>query len=241
MALETKKGGPYTKQQQEKRRKQVYELHFERGFSAVSIANELDVNRNTINEDIKYWMMQIASQFENQQLGIIMLKQIERLEVQRKRLHEQLEKAEFDSKLRIEKMISEMEYKILSYVSKIAEQRIHIESDEKKIDEISYEQASKNLKKIILSEIIINSEEITDDVILRETVSITGCDRKYAYQVFEVLEKMGMSMFLDDEDTDVYDLVSFGFAKGLLTLEEKKALEEKIKEYREKEEESKIS
>ena len=123
MALEvkSKKGGPYTKHEQEKRRKQVYELHFERGFSAVSIANELDVNRNTINEDLKYWMMQIASQFENQQLGVIMLKQIERLEVQRKRLHEQLEKAEFDSKLRIEKMISEMEYKILSYVSKIAE------------------------------------------------------------------------------------------------------------------------
>ena len=54
MALETKKGGPYTKQEQEKRRKRVYELHFEKGFSAVSIGVELDMNRNTINEDINY-------------------------------------------------------------------------------------------------------------------------------------------------------------------------------------------
>jgi len=87
--LQQKKGGPYPKNQQEKRRQQVYELHFEKGYSAVSIANELDVNRNTINEDIKFWQMQFASQFQDQDLGGIILKQIEKLEVQKKRLLQQ--------------------------------------------------------------------------------------------------------------------------------------------------------
>ena len=74
LQVKSKKGGPYTKQEQEKRRKQVYELHFEKGSSAVSIANELDVNRNTINEDIKFWQMQIASQLEDEDESPIVMK-----------------------------------------------------------------------------------------------------------------------------------------------------------------------
>ena len=35
MPVQQKKGGPYTKQEQEKRREQVYELHFEKGFSTI--------------------------------------------------------------------------------------------------------------------------------------------------------------------------------------------------------------
>ena len=48
----TKKGGPYTTLEQEKRRKQVYELHFEKGLSAIKISEMLKVNRNTINEKL---------------------------------------------------------------------------------------------------------------------------------------------------------------------------------------------
>ncbi len=43
---DSKKGGPYTEKEQEDRRKQVYELHFEKGFSAVKIGEMLKVNRN---------------------------------------------------------------------------------------------------------------------------------------------------------------------------------------------------
>ena len=59
MALETKKGGPYTKLQLEKRRDEVFKLHFEYGYHAVQIAKLLNVNRNTINEDIKYWCTEL--------------------------------------------------------------------------------------------------------------------------------------------------------------------------------------
>ncbi len=236
MALEvkSKKGGPCTKQEQGKRRKKVYELHFEKGFSAVSIANELDVNRNTVNEDIKYWLIQIASQFEDLDLGGIVLKQVERLEIQRKRLLAQLEKVEFDEKLRIEKMIFEIDYRILSFVSKIAEQKIRIECKPK--DKISQEQVSQILKDIVFSKNIIHPECITDDIILKEIVSSTKCDAKYATDVLSMFKDIGLGMFLNEEFGFDYDLVSFVIAKGLLTTQERDAFEQKIKENQEKEE-----
>jgi hypothetical protein len=47
------------------RRSKVYNLHFEKGHSAVRIAEMNNVNRNTINEDIKYWYAQISRDFES--------------------------------------------------------------------------------------------------------------------------------------------------------------------------------
>ena len=58
----SKKGGPYTTQEQESRRKQVYELHFEKGFSAIKIAEMLNVNRNTINVDIQDWYRKVSEE-----------------------------------------------------------------------------------------------------------------------------------------------------------------------------------
>ena len=51
MALvgEIKKGGRYTKKEQEQRKIEVYHLHFEQDKSAVKIAELLEVNRNTVN------------------------------------------------------------------------------------------------------------------------------------------------------------------------------------------------
>ena len=65
-SAEQRKGGPYTKQEQEQRYKQVYELHFEKGYSALKIAQILGVNRNTVNSDIRYWYAQLSSQIEEQ-------------------------------------------------------------------------------------------------------------------------------------------------------------------------------
>ncbi len=42
-----KKGGPYTKQEKEDRQIEVNKLHFEYGYSAVKIAEMLNVNRKT--------------------------------------------------------------------------------------------------------------------------------------------------------------------------------------------------
>jgi len=84
MALvgEIKKGGRYTKKEQEERKIEVYHLHFEQNKSALKIAELLDVNRNTINEDIHYWHQQLAGEFQAQDLTAKMTKQIQRMEIQ---------------------------------------------------------------------------------------------------------------------------------------------------------------
>ncbi len=235
MALQTKskKGGPYTKQEQEKRRKQVYELHFEKGFSAVSIGVELGINRNTINEDIQYWLMEIASQFKDQDLGVMILKQIETLEIQKKRLLESMAESEIGDKLKIEKMLFEIDYKITDYVSKISEKkiRVYFESPE----EIPIEYASKILKDIVFSERIIEPQWISDDEIMREIVFLTKCGPEHAQNVLDVFDKMGLGLFPDEDGGRDSNLATFVIAKGLLNAQEIKELEVKMEEHKKEE------
>ena len=109
-----KRGGPYTKSQQEKRRRQVYDMYFEKGLSAVSIARELGVNRNTINEDVKDLSNQFADEMGQHSVRDLLTRQMERIELQRERLMLMLEISEGNEKIRIEKMLYELELKIIS-------------------------------------------------------------------------------------------------------------------------------
>lgn len=228
----TKNGGPYTKEQQENFRKQVYELHFEKGFSAVSIANKLGINRNTVNEYVKYWQMQFASQLKDQDLGGIVVKQIEKSEIQRKRLLDQLENAEIDAKLRIEKMISEIEDKITGFVSKIAQKQILLETKE----EIPDATALEILKKIVFSEQTKNPKDMSWKEIKKTIVVEAECDVEYSENMLKTFEKMGLNIFFEgDEYEGNYNLMSFADAKKILTSEEKETLEQKVKDAKDKE------
>ena len=111
---EEKKGGPYTKPQQEKRREQVYQMYFEKGRSAVSIARELGVNRNTVNEDIKELSKQFGEEMNQHSVRDLLTRQMQRIELQRERLMMQLENAEGNERIRIEKMLLDIELKIIS-------------------------------------------------------------------------------------------------------------------------------
>ncbi|MGI0008151.1 MAG: hypothetical protein ACRD92_00855 [Nitrosopumilaceae archaeon] len=75
-----KKGGPYTKKEQEDRQQEVFRLHFEKGYSAVKISEILNVNRNTINEDIRHWYSQLAQELKSQDLVSWSIEQFHRLE-----------------------------------------------------------------------------------------------------------------------------------------------------------------
>jgi len=108
-----KDGGPYTKKEQEERRLQVFHLHFEEKQPATKIAELLHVNRNTINGDIGFWNLQLAHEFKSQDLTSKIIKQIHRMEIQRDRLFEYFEEVEsLDEKLRIEKFISDIDYRL---------------------------------------------------------------------------------------------------------------------------------
>ena len=111
---EEKRGGPYTKPQQEKRRMQVYEMYFEKGRSAASIARELGVNRNTVNEDVKELSKQFVEEMNQHSVRDLLTRQMQRIELQRERLMMQLENAEGNERIRIEKMLLDIEMKIIS-------------------------------------------------------------------------------------------------------------------------------
>lgn len=125
MALESKKGGPYTKHEQEKRRDEVFRLHFEYGYPAVRIARLLNVNRNTINEDIRHLRSEMYDESKATFSKDWLDKQFARLELQRARLQEELDKEDISLKdrLQIEKLITNIDLSISSLIVKIESSR----------------------------------------------------------------------------------------------------------------------
>ena len=111
--IKDKKGGPYSKSEQEKRRNEVYRLHFEYGYSARKIASLMEINRNTINRDLQYLYYQVAKDFADNPEWFI-LRSLERFEVQRTRLREQLNKtSSVKEKLAIERILYDIDSKII--------------------------------------------------------------------------------------------------------------------------------
>ncbi len=124
MALESKKGGPYTKPEQEKRRGEVFRLHFEYGYPAVRIAEILNVNRNTINEDIKHWHAELYDESKVTFSKDWLDKQFTRMELQRARLRKELEKdISLKDRLQIEKFIASIDLSISTLIVKIEASR----------------------------------------------------------------------------------------------------------------------
>jgi len=110
-----KKGGPYSKQDKEARRNEVYRLHFDYGYSARKISELMKVNRNTINGDINYWYSKIVKDHDifNPEPEIVI--NLQRLENQRTRLREEIDKAiSIQEKLAIERLIYDINSKILN-------------------------------------------------------------------------------------------------------------------------------
>ena len=111
---DSKKGGPYSKEEQEKRKNEVYRLHFEYGYSARKIADLMKVNRNTINGDIDYWYVQSMKSVNMYDPSLVVRINLQRLDAQRTRLREQLDKTEtFQEKIGLERLILEIDSKIL--------------------------------------------------------------------------------------------------------------------------------
>jgi len=122
MALEikSKKGGPYTKQEQEERRDEVFKLHFEYGYSATQISEMLKINRNTINSDVSFLYSKVYDEMGKVTYGKWMNKQLTRLESQRVRLRKELDNdITLHERLQVEKMILDLDSKISSFIIKI--------------------------------------------------------------------------------------------------------------------------
>jgi len=117
-----RKGGPYSKNEKSKRQDEVYRLHFEYGYSARKISELMRINRNTINGDINFWYEKIYENSTDIDPEESIIINTQRLNVQRTRLRERLDKVEgFQQIHAIEKMIFEMDCKIINTQMKLAD------------------------------------------------------------------------------------------------------------------------
>jgi len=123
MALaQEKKGGPYPKSEQRKRREEVYKLHFDYGYSARKISEFLKINRGTINRDVMFWYADVTKKWRHFDPEFFVIRQIERFQIQRTRLRKQLDIAETNKeKITIEKMLFDIDIKITDFQIRVAE------------------------------------------------------------------------------------------------------------------------
>jgi hypothetical protein len=118
------KFAPFTRSQRRKRRMEVYRLHFENGIPAIRIAEMMNVDRNTINNELKILYHKALQDYNSDDLslGDILQKQLFRLETQRDRLGLYLSNAnEITSKITIERLIADIDFKLIKVIEKMDE------------------------------------------------------------------------------------------------------------------------
>ena len=109
----SKKGGPYSKEQKESRRNEVYRLYFDYGYSARKIAEVMKIHRSTVNGDVDFWYNQVTKNFNEIDPTIAIVEQITKLKDQKTRLREYLDKTEsVTEKHTIERLILDVDSKI---------------------------------------------------------------------------------------------------------------------------------
>jgi len=217
----TKNGGPYTKQEQEKRRNKVYELYFEKGHSAIKISEELGVNRNTVNSDIKFLLSQVSSRLGEDKITGAVLTQMQRLEIQRQRLLCYLDQKDFQKTITVEKILLEVEGKMGSMLSRLGKSF--------KLDrfvgteDITEEEISKFVRYAVFSTGLPCI--LTKSSILEMIISYQKCDLDHAENVFDKLLSLGLAL-TSVEDEESFELSEFAQMRGYISSEENTKMRE---------------
>ena len=106
----------------------MYRYHFEYGYSARKISELLNINRNTINGDIKHWYSKVTKANDIQPESAIFTI-LERLDIQRTRIREYLDQTtNISEKITVEKILLDIDYKIAQTNNRLAESGNRIEN-----------------------------------------------------------------------------------------------------------------
>ncbi len=228
LAESIKKGGRYTKKEQEERKLQVYHLHFEEKKSAVQIAEILNVNRNTINDDIKFWYGELANKSTSLDFNVKMAKQIRRMEIQRDRFLDYLEESEtLDEKIRLEKLISDIDNRLTQLFSKVifTDNEILLHTSNSK--DIEGEEITDFVKYLLSSAEDQESKTIFSENSLQfKFILKTKCNLAYALRVIEKMKQDGLTLcmppfnfqepHLFQQDTSTkYEISLFALLRGI--------------------------
>ncbi len=212
--LEKKKsGGPYPKEERVKRQNEVSRLYFEYGYSATKISEIMNVNRNTINQDIKNTYSEIKDELKESSENLI-LKQIGRLEEQRYRITKNLNEIKnknydaLENAIRYEKLLLDIDSKINVILAKINSDKIEKTAGCK----ISQGQ----IKDFVLFLLIKYSKNkiIKEEQILCEILNIYQCGVKESVEIISHIKELGIDCCKKmDGDYYGYDLIEFAFMR----------------------------
>jgi len=219
---EIKKGGPYTQREQEERKIQVYHLHFQENKSAVKIAELLNVNRNTINDDIRYWHLQLANEMKTQNLTAMMIQQIQRIQIQRDRLLDDLENAEsLTEKITIERFISEIDNRLVQLLSKMILSGKKGMEPTIKLEEIN-EDEIKDLTVSIVKKrnYVFKSCNFGEEDIQYEIIKLTKCDMDKAKKFCRKMMNLGLELCPDEDNYEQYNLQKFCIMREYVSTDE---------------------
>lgn len=196
-----KKGGPYSKDEREKRQNEVFRLHFEFGYSAVKIADLMNINRNTINDDIKYLYSNSRDELKQDGKNFI-VRQIGRLEAQRSRIIENITENKIDD-VRYEKLLLDIDKEINNMLLRINSDKITSESVEIQEDVI---------KDIILFLVIKHSRDyhLKKEDIISEIVNMQHCTMIEAKEIFLRILNLGLECC---KKSSTYDLLEFAYLR----------------------------
>jgi hypothetical protein len=119
-----RKFAPFTRSQRRKRRMEVYRLHFEKGMPAIRIAHLMQVDRNTINNDLRILYSKALNDCNPNDMSLddILQKQLVRFETQRDRLCLYLSDAnDINSKIAIERLIADIDFKLIGVIERVGQ------------------------------------------------------------------------------------------------------------------------
>ena len=214
-----KTGGPYTANQKQKRREEVYRLHFEIGYSARKISEMMKVHRNTINTDVQFWYETLGSSFEKNEIKGCIIKQLTRYETQISRLTEKIESCnDIGLQLNIERIIAEINNKVSSLYLKILQNHAEEET-------ITEETASQISRKLSAQHIIT---PIKESELLRYIIKLQRCTIQQANAIIENLNEFGLSQFLQ---SGYHDFKEFCVMRGYLNQKETVYLDDLLIQY----------
>jgi len=240
-----KKGGPDSKNDRDKRREEVYRLRFEYGYSARKIAEVINVNRNTINGDIKYWYLQLTCEVSNETIVSSALKQIHNMELQKTRLREQLDNTtEFSQRLAIEKLLFVIDSKLAQHITKI------MSSGKEFLKPVEMEIPEDDIKKLV-RDLVLENKSTKDDADVYsenemriELIQKTSCDIKYVEAFLQKMITLGMRLCQQDavsdyepeyfDDSETYNLAKFAYIRNYISKDEFAKVNKKIMNAREK-------
>jgi len=227
-----KKGGRYTRKEQEERRLQVYQLYFEEKKSAVQIGEDLGINRNTISADIQFLHTQILQKSGGIDFEAMMNRTILEKKLEKERLLDCLEEAEtIDEKIKLEKFIFEIENWLVQFYSKALSRRKE-KGPTKEFEIIKEADIQAFVTEIIWGDIETGLvANYSEEMLKYRYIFSTKSNVKQAERAIQTMKNMGLKFCMNSklpiiEKSEIvkaslgYDMVSFAAQRGYVTPEE---------------------